>query len=255
MSGQVRLDVDGHVATVTIDNPPVNVITAEVRGSFHQVLDELRARADVRAVVVTGAGDRAFCAGADLREEEQLTPETVRQFLAEDNAVYDLLEGLDVPVVAAVNGHCMGGGFELALACDIRVVGADVKLCAAGVKVGLVVSTTRLVRLAGLAAAKDIVLTGRTFTGAEAGELGVATRVVQRGEELAAATRVAAEIASRAPLAVGRAKRALHEAAELAFDDAYARELDHFVALSETDDHKRAVAAFFRKETPRFVGR
>lgn len=255
MSGQVQLDVSGHVATVTIDNPPVNVITAEVRKSFHGVLDGLRTRAGIRAIVVTGAGNRSFSAGADLREEEQLTPETVRQFLAEDNAVYDRLEELDVPVIAAVNGHCMGGGFELALACDIRVVADDAKLCAAGVKVGLVVSTTRLVRLVGLAAAKDITLTGRTFTGAEAGELGIATRVVPRGTELAAATELAEQIASRAPLAVTRAKHALHEAADVAFAEAYAHELDHFVALSATDDHKNAVGAFFRKETPRFSGR
>ena len=255
MSGQVHLGINGHVATVTIDNPPVNVVTAEVRKSFHDVLDELRNRAGIRAIVVAGAGDRAFCAGADLREEEQLTVETVRQFLAEDNAVYDRLEDFPVPVIAAVNGHCMGGGFELALACDIRVIADNAKLCAAGVKVGLVVSTTRLVRLVGLAVAKDITLTGRTFTGAEAGELGLATKVVPRGAELAAATEVAEQIASRAPLAVTRAKQALHEAADSTFAEAYSHELDHFVALSATDDHKNAVAAFFRKETPRFSGR
>ncbi|MQA02447.1 MAG: enoyl-CoA hydratase/isomerase family protein [Streptosporangiales bacterium] len=254
MSGEARLSVDGHVATITIDNPPVNVITADVRHCLLGVLGQVRDHGGIRAVVVTGAGDRAFCAGADLREEEQLTPATVRQFLAEDNAVYDQLEELDCPVVAAVHGYCMGGGFELALASDIRVVSADTKLCAAGVKVGLVVSTSRLVRLTGLAAAKDIVLTGRTFTGDEAGRLGVATRVVPAGEERAEAQRIAAEIASRAPLAVARAKSALHEAADLAFADAYTRELDHFAALSDTDDHKQAIAAFFRKETPRFAG-
>lgn len=250
-----RLTVEGHVATIVIDNPPLNIITADTRQAFHSVLDDLERRHDVRAVVVTGAGDRAFCAGADLREEEQLTAETVRQFVAEDNAVYDRLEGLDAPVVAAVNGHCMGGGFELALACDLRVVGTDVKLCAAGVKVGLVVSTTRLVRLAGLAAAKDIVLTGRTFTGDEAHRLGIATRLVSRGTELDAATEIAEQIASRAPLAVSSAKQALHEASDLTFADGYSRELDRFVALSQTEDHKHAIAAFFRKEPPHFSGR
>src|SRR6185369_7586159 len=96
---------------------------------------------EVRALVLTGDGDRSFCAGADLKEEEGLSPATVRSFLDEDRLVYDAVSEFPVPVVAAINGHCMGGGFELALACDLRIAHADAKLCAVGVKMGLVVST------------------------------------------------------------------------------------------------------------------
>lgn len=249
------LRVDGHVAVVVIDNPPLNIIDQHTRHDLHEILTKLHSAPDVRCVVLTGAGTRAFCAGADLNEEEALTQETVRQFIAEDNRVYDDIEALAVPVVAAVNGHCMGGGFELALACDIRVSADDVKFCAAGVKIGLVVSTTRLVRLVGLTAAKDIILTGRMFTGAQGLEMGVLTRLTAREDVLDTAIEVATEIASRAPLAVRHAKQALHEAAELGFADAMDKEIDHFVELSATRDHKHAIQAFFRKEPPAFEAR
>ncbi|GLU49771.1 enoyl-CoA hydratase/isomerase family protein [Nocardiopsis ansamitocini] len=253
MSASLRRE--GAVAVVEIDNPPLNIIDQETRTDLHRHLSGLALAPDVRCVVLTGSGERAFCAGADLNEEEELTPETVRRFIAEDNQVYDDVEALGVPVVAAVNGHCMGGGFELALACDIRVAAADAKFCAAGVKVGLVVSTTRLVRLVGLAAAKDIVLTGRTFTGDEARELGVVTRTAPRADVRAAALEVAQEIASRAPLAVRRAKSALAEAADLHYEQAMEREIDHFVALQNTWDHKHAIESFFQKRRPSFEGR
>ncbi|MEO8631227.1 MAG: enoyl-CoA hydratase/isomerase family protein [Betaproteobacteria bacterium] len=238
-----------------IDNPPLNIITADVRKDLHRALDELESRgADVRALVVTGQGDRAFSVGADLAEEVNLTPDTARQFLEEDNGVYDRIEAMPFPSIAAINGYCMGGGFELALACDLRIAAEDAKLRAAGVRVGLVVSTTRLVRLVGLGTAADIILTGRTLTGTEAREYAVVTRTTPAGDLLPAAQALAATIASRAPLAVRRAKVSMREAMELNFADAYSRELDHFVALTGTSDHKHAIDAFFRGETPQFRG-
>jgi enoyl-CoA hydratase len=179
----------------------------------------------------------------------------VRQFLEEDNGVYDRIAAMPFPSIAAINGHCMGGGLELALACDLRIAAEDAKLRAAGVRIGLVVSTTRLVRLVGLAAASDIVLTGRTITGSEARELSVVTRTSHAAELPARAKELAEEIASRAPLAVARAKVSMQEAMELSFAEAYGRELDHFVALSDTEDHKHAIDAFFRRETPQFKGK
>ena len=154
MTGQVHLTKEGHVAVLTLDNPPLNIITSPMRPLIMKGLRSAAEDPDVRCVVLTGAGDRSFCAGADLGEEADLTPDTVRQFLDDDCEIFDGLEDLPVPVIAAVNGHCMGGGFEVALACDIRIVADDAKLCGAGVKVGLVVSTTRLTRLAGPGVAK-----------------------------------------------------------------------------------------------------
>ena len=230
MSGQVQLAKRGPVAVLTLDNPPLNIITGQMRPLIMDRLRAVDADPEVRCVVLTGAGERSFCAGADLGEEADLTPETVRQFLDDDCEIYDGLEQLPVPVVAAVNGHCMGGGFEVALSCDIRIVAEDAKLCGAGVKVGLVVSTTRLTRLAGPVVAKDVLLTGRTLSGADAHRLNIASAAVPRAEVLDHALAWAHEIASRAPLAVRRTKTAIHEAAQLSSAEAMRRELDHFAA-------------------------
>jgi enoyl-CoA hydratase len=255
MTGQVHLEHDGHVAVATLDNPPLNIITADMRPQVMAALETVAADDSIRCLVLTGAGERAFCAGADLGEEADLTPQTVRQFLDDDCEIFDGLEALRVPVIAAVNGHCMGGGLEIALSCDLRLVADDAKHCGAGVKVGLVVSTTRITRLAGPAVAKDVLLTGRTFPGSEAVRLGLATAAVPRAELLDTAKNWARQIATRAPLAVRRTKVAIAEAGELPFAEAMSRELDHFAALSATEDHKHAIAAFFAREEPHFRGR
>jgi enoyl-CoA hydratase len=255
MSAEVQVDRDGSVVTITMQNPPLNIITAEMRPLFMDALRAVERDESVRCVILTGAGDRAFCAGADLNEEAELTPETVRRFLDDDCEIYDALEALPVPVIAAVNGHCMGGGLEVALSCDIRITADDAKHRAAGVTVGLVVSTTRMTRLIGMAAAKDVLLTGRTFDGEEALRLGLASAAVPRASVRAVAMEWAQEIASRAPLAVRRTKTAIHEATVLPFTEAMSRELDHFAALSATRDHKHAIDAFFKREVPSFEGR
>jgi enoyl-CoA hydratase len=255
VTATAHLERHGHVAVLTLDHPPLNIITAEMRPSIVSALAEVAKDDSVRCLVVTGAGERSFCAGADLGEEADLTPETVRQFLDDDCEIFDGLEALRVPVIAAVNGHCMGGGLEVALSCDLRVVAEDAKHCGAGVKVGLVVSTTRITRLAGPAVAKDVLLTGRTFTGAEAVRLGLATEAVPRGHVRRRAMEWAEQISSRAPLAVRRTKVAIHEAAELPYAEAMSRELDHFAELSATEDHKHAIEAFFARRAPEFNGR
>lgn len=254
MSAAVHMERDGAVVTITMVNPPLNIITAQMRPLLMDALREIGNDHSVRCVILTGDGDRAFCAGADLNEEAELTPETVRRFLDEDCEIYDALEALPIPVIAAVNGHCMGGGLEVAMSCDLRITADDAKHRAAGVTVGLVVSTTRITRLVGMAAAKDVLLTGRTFDGAEAYRLGLASAAAPRADVRATAMAWAQEIASRAPLAVKRTKTAIHEAAELPFGEAMSRELDHFATLSTTRDHKHAIASFFKREIPDFTG-
>lgn len=254
MTALTRLDIDGHVATLFLDSPPLNIITTEMRPEILTALSTVRSSPAIRALIVTGAGGRAFCAGADLNEEAELTPATVREFLEADRQVFDGLTFLPIPVIAAINGHCMGGGLELALSCDLRVTAETAKHRAAGVRMGLVVSTTRMTRIAGPAVAKDLILTGRTFTGDEALRLGLANRAVPHDEVLARATDLAQEIASRAPLAVRQAKASITEAEEMEFDEAMAREFDHFAELSASTDHKEAVQAFFDRRPPEFIG-
>jgi len=251
---RVTLERDGQVAIITFDNPPLNIITAEMRPQLLSAIANAGADDSVRCVVLTGAGDRSFCAGADLNEEAELTSDSVRQFLDDDCEIFDALEGLRVPVIAAIKGHCMGGGLELALSCDIRIVAEDAKHLGAGVKVGLVVSTTRITRLAGPAVAKDVLLSGRIFDGTEAVRLGLASEAVSRTEVMSTALRWAHEIASRAPLAVRRTKQSIHEATTLSYLEAMSLELDHFAALSATSDHKHAIDAFFLRTDPIFKG-
>lgn len=255
MTPSVDVDVADHIATVTFSNPPLNIITAALRPLMVNALRAVTTDTSVRCVILTGAGERSFCAGADLGEEADLTPETVRAFIEADAELFDLIEDSPVPVIAAVKGHCMGGGFELALSCDLRIVADTAKHCGPGVKVGLVVSTTRLTSLAGPGIAKDILLTGRTFDGAEAARLGIATRAVPADQVMPQARAVAEMIASRAPLAVRRTKASIHEARVLDYRDAMGREFDHFAALSDTQDHKHAIQAFFERRDPEFHGR
>lgn len=252
--GQVTLERVGRVAIITLDNPPLNILAAPMRPQMMEALESVKNDSTVRCVILTGAGDRAFCAGADLGEEADLTPDTVRQFLDDDCEIFDALESFAIPVIAAVNGHCMGGGLELALSADIRIVADEALHRGAGVTVGLVVSTTRITRLVGPAVAKDVLLTGRTFDGREALRLGLASASVPRADVRATAREWAEQIASRAPLAVQRTKTSIQEAVDLPYAEAMAHELDHFAALSATVDHKHAIAAFFAREQPNFIG-
>lgn len=253
--GTARLERADDVAVLYIDNPPLNVITAEVRDDYFELVSEIRADESIRALVLTGAGDRAFCAGADLKEEQGLDRETVRRFLEEDRAVYAAMQELPIPVIAAVNGHCMGGGFELALACDIRIASTAARFRGAGVRVGLIASTARLTKMFGSAVAKDILLTGRTFDGTEAYRMGIASAVTEPEQLMNEALSWARMIASRAPLAVRKAKAAIDNATDLTFQQALNEELDFFAELIETEDHKAALDAFFKREEPKFYGR
>jgi enoyl-CoA hydratase len=249
----VHARVDGLVGTVVIDNPPLNVMTSGVRAQLLEALADFKARG-MRAVIVTGAGTRAFCAGADLNEERALTPSTVRAFLDADEALFAALADYPGGVVAAVNGHAYGGGFELALACDIRVAAARARLAAVGITIGLTVSTARLPRLVGEAVAKDLLLTGRPLAADEALALGLVSAVAPEAGLMTEARTWAETIASRAPLSVRANKVGLRHCARLPLDEAVAYERNEWARLQRTRDHVEALHAFFEKRPPRFTG-
>jgi enoyl-CoA hydratase/carnithine racemase len=251
----IKTDLADHICTITINNPPMNILTKEFRHEFVPFMEKLKSRSDVRVIILTSEGDRAFCAGADLNEEDELTPDTVRFFLEEDCRIYDVINEMPQPVIAAVNGYAFGGGFELMLACDLRILSEHAKLCAAGVKVGLVVGPTRLVRLMGEAYAKEVILTGKTVSAEEAFHRGLANKVVPHDELLNEAMEWARMIATRAPIAVRNAKDTIQKTLDLNWKEAMSGELDAFVACQDTWDHKHAIKSFFNKETPSFKGR
>ena len=248
----LHVEVDGFMATLTLDAPPLNLLGDPVRRAILDALAECRARG-VRAVIVTGAG-RAFCAGADLRDEAKLTPADVQAFLDADEAVFAALADFPGATIAAVNGYAYGGGFELALACDIRLAARTATLAGVGVKIGLAVSTARLARVAGEAVALDLLLTGRAVSADEALALGLVSAVVEPDALAAEGRRWAEVVASRAPLSVRANKVALRHCARLPIVEAVTYERSEWARLQRTRDHKEALEAFFAKRPPVFTG-
>jgi enoyl-CoA hydratase len=205
---------DGPVGYVELDNPPMNVLSDANRRGIREALAEFR-EAGMRAVVLTGAGERAFCGGADLKEEEELTSETVDRFLARGDETFRALREYERPIVAAVNGWAMGGGLVLALWCDVRVGSTRAKLGAVGVKVGLMASNVQLSRLLFEGRARDMLLTGRTVEAEEAHRLGLLSSVVAPERLMDEATAWARDIAARPPELVASLKRAVNAALDL----------------------------------------
>ena len=248
----IHVAVDGAIGSLTLDAPPLNLLGDPVRRAILEALGDFRARG-VRAVVVTGAG-RAFCAGADLRDEAKLTPADVQAFLDADEAVFSALADFPGATIAAVNGYAYGGGFELALACDIRLAARSARLAGVGVTIGLTVSTARLARLAGEAVALDLLLTGRVVTGDEALALGLVSAVAEPEALAAEARRWAEVVASRAPLSVRANKVGLRHCARMPIVEAVTYERSEWARLQRTRDHKEALEAFFAKRPPIFTG-
>jgi enoyl-CoA hydratase len=249
----VHATVESLIGTLTLDAPPLNLLGDAVRQAMLQGIDECRAQG-VRAIVLTGTG-RAFCAGADLRDEAKLTAADVQRFLDADEAVFSALAEFPGATIAAVNGYAYGGGFELALACDIRLAARSAKLAGVGVTIGLTVSTARLARVAGEAVALDLLLTGRSVGADEALALGLVSAVVEAGELSAEARRWAEVVASRAPLSVRANKVGLRHCARMPIMDAVTYERGEWARLQRTQDHKEALEAFFAKRPPVFTGR
>ncbi len=239
------------VALITLDNPPVNTLSPECRAELRAVLAELDADLEVRAVVLTGAG-RLFTAGADLTADLAMTAGQVPEFLADFGGVVDAIEDFRAPVLAAVNGPAVGGGFELALACDIRLASTESYFVAAGVNVGLLANYWRLVRTVGLGPAKDVLLTGERCAVEDALRWGLVTRVHPPEALLAEALATAARIASRAPLSVEAAKRCANQAALLSRTEADAVQVKEFTALYQSRDHREALRAFFERSPGEF---
>ncbi|CAN1542089.1 CaiD Enoyl-CoA hydratase/carnithine racemase [Caulobacteraceae bacterium] len=235
-----------HLALIELDLPPTNALGDAMRRLMGAGLEAIEADPDVRCIVLTGRG-RLFCAGNDLRELANRTPDDLSP-ISDFNALMARIEALRIPVIAAVNGGALGGGLDLALACDIRLASEAATFTASGVNVGLMASVGRLPKLIGVGPAKAMLLTGAPVDAATALRFGLVTAVYPAAALLDEALTLAGLIASRAPLAVEAAKRfAGMEAAE------QAREMDSaLTALADSEDHREAVASFLEKRPPVF---
>jgi enoyl-CoA hydratase len=255
----VRIEHDGGVALLTIDRPEaLNALDASTLTDLRERLLSLRDDSATRAVVLTGAGERAFAAGADIKYMSQLDSDAAKAWGELGQSVAQLLEASPAPTIAAVNGFALGGGCELALACDIRYASASAKLGQPEINLGIIPGwggTQRLARVCGLGVAKDLILTGRIVDAEEALRLGLVTAVFPAEELVERALETARLLAAKGPLALRAAKVALDHALQGDHVQNLGREADEFGALFASEDAKEGLTAFVEKREPRFAGR
>ncbi|MBB5079196.1 enoyl-CoA hydratase/isomerase family protein [Nonomuraea endophytica] len=245
----------GACAEIELDNPPVNVVSRELTGQLRAALRAVGDDEDTRVVILHGAGTRAFCAGSDIAEFDELHEHVAERKLLLEKLVYRQLAKLRVPSIAAVEGYALGGGLELALCCDLRIAGDQARLGLPELKLGVLPGsggTQRLPRIVGPARAKEIILLGEPLDAATALSIGLVNRVVRAGTALAAAREMAATIAARGPLAVQAAKSLIDQAAERPLDDGLALELDESEKIFSTQDAREGARAFLAKRPPAF---
>ena len=248
------------VAWITLTRPDqINAINDNVRNGLVQALEQADADAEVRAIVLTGSGPRGFCAGADIKEARGAeTPVEARRRMLRTTYL-DALERATKPIIAAIHGVCMGGGFEIALACDIRIASADAIFALPETGLGLIPGgggTQRLPRIVGLGRALDLMLTGDRIDAQEALRIGAISRLVADNTQLAAeAEKVAQRIGAKPPTATAYAKEAARSGIELDLKAGLQLEKTLFTMLLTTEDRREAAAAFKEKRKPNFTGR
>lgn len=258
MSSDLIVVERGAITTIRLQNPPLNLVTVELTKALDQVLAQIEADEDVRCVIVTGTGDRAFCAGSDVKEFEALQGRVGEGKLLLEKAVYRRLARLPMPTIAAIQADALGGGLELALCCDLRVADARAKLGLPEVRLGVMPGsggTQRLPRVVGLAKAKELILTGEIIDGSEALRIGLVNRVTSPGESMAASREIAETIAARGPVAVREAKAVIDLAGDVPLDEGLAGELDASERVFSSDDMLEGARAFFEKRQPKFNGK
>jgi enoyl-CoA hydratase len=247
----------GAVTRLVLDNPPLNLVTAEMMERLDAALDAIARDRAVRAVVVTGAGTRAFCAGSDVKEFESLAGRVAQGKLLYEKYVYRKLAELPVPTIAALEGDALGGGLELALCCDLRVASATARLGMPEVRLGVIPGsggTQRLPAVVGPARAKELILVGELISAERAEQIGLVNAVAPAGDALAVATSLAERIAERGPVAVREAKRLIGHAGDFGIDAGLAAELDASDGVFASQDMLEGARAFFAKRPPDFTG-
>ncbi len=255
----VEIEVSDRVLVATVNRPEkMNALNAQVLEELDAAIVRARTDDGVGAMIVTGAGPKAFIAGADISELATMTPVSGRAHALRGQAVFSRLENLAKPVIAAINGFALGGGCELALACTLRVASENAKLGQPEVKLGILPGyggSQRLARIVGEGRAMEMCLTGEPITAAEAHRIGLVNRVVPAGEALAAARELAAKIIGNAPLAVAFTMDAIHNGLDLPLEDGLELEATLFGVCASTEDMREGMQAFLEKRPARFEGK
>ncbi|MDQ0285875.1 enoyl-CoA hydratase [Desulfofundulus luciae] len=255
----ILVEKDGPVAILTINRPQVlNALNAETLTEIDGAIEELGADPAVRVIIITGAGEKAFVAGADIAFMSKLTPLEAKDFARLGQKVLSKIENLPKPVIAAVNGFALGGGCELAMACDIRVASEKAKFGQPEVNLGLIAGfggTQRLTRLVNPGLAKEILFTADMFDAETARRIGLVNHVVPAEELLNFCRGMAGRIAARGPVAVRLTKEAVNEGLEMDLEKALVHEADLFGLVFATADREEGITAFLNKRKPQFQGR
>jgi len=254
----LTLERDGQTAILTFNRPKVlNALNTMVATEGLDAVQTIGNDPAVRVLILTGAG-RAFVAGADIAEMENKTPEEARIYSELGHRFMNTLQDLPQPVIAAVNGFCLGGGLEVALACDIRIAAASAQFGLPETILGIIPgwgATQRTARLAGAAKTKEMIFTGRRFSSAEALDMGLINRVVPDGELMDTVRATAALMCRQGQTALRHAKKVINQGLDLSLAEALRLEIDTFVTCFDTDDRREGMRAFVEKRKPKFSGR
>ncbi|HWJ04027.1 MAG TPA: enoyl-CoA hydratase-related protein [Verrucomicrobiae bacterium] len=250
---------EGAIATVTINRPKaLNALNSEVLMELSEVFSAFATDPEVGVVILTGAGEKAFVAGADITQMKDLSAMEARQFAALGQAATNLIENLPQPVIVAINGFALGGGCEIAMACDIRVASENARLGQPEVTLGVTAGfggTQRLPRLVGRGKAKEILYTGDMYSAKEALEIGLVDRVVPAAELREYCLNLANKILSRSPVAVRLTKTAVNKGLDMDLANALGYEAEIFALCFATGDQKEGMTAFVEKRKPDFPGK
>lgn len=250
---------DGAVAILTLNRPKVlNALNAALLRDLEAALDALGADASIRAIVLTGAGDKSFVAGADINELAVLTPAEGKEHARHGQRIFDRVEHLGKPVIAAINGFALGGGCELALACTLRIAADTARLGQPEINLGIIPGyggSQRLPRLVGKGRALEILLTGDMVSAARAYEMGLVNKVVPAAELLATAKALAQGLASKAPIATRYILEAVNHGLDMPLAQGQYLETALFGAIASTEDTKEGTSAFLEKRKAAWKGR
>jgi enoyl-CoA hydratase len=253
------LERDGAIALLTINRPKVlNALNSQTIDELRRAIFDLMHDDSARAVIVTGAGEKSFVAGADINELAVQTPTGGREHALKGQHVFDLIENMGKPVIAAINGFALGGGCELAMACTLRLAADTAKLGQPEIGLGLLpgyAGTQRLPRLVGKGKAMEVTLTGTPIAADEAQRIGLVNRVVPAAELMAEARKLAAQLARSAPIAMRYIINAVNKGVEMPFADACQYEATLFGLVASTDDMREGTTAFLEKRKPEFKGK
>ena len=253
---KLLLEKDAAIATITFNNPKaLNALTEETFSGMESLLDELATDAEIRVIILTGAGDKAFIAGGDISHLASLDADGARQFALLAQRVIDRIETFPKPVIAAVNGYCLGGGNELAMGCDLRIAADSAKFGQPEVKLGIIpgfAGTQRLSRLVGKGRAKEMIYTGEMIDAAEACRIGLVNRVVAKDRLIAEAKALAMKMCDKSASAISLSKEAIDNGLEMDFARAARYEADLFGLSFTTADCKEGISAFLEKRPAKF---